>query len=106
MTRQEIESLGRAMLEEHGLPDWSARAVREDDDMGDEDDIAGYRGRCYYDERLIWVNMRYADDAHMVRQILLHEITHAILVPGTDHGQEFRAKAREIGLGSDGLVEL
>lgn len=106
MTKQKIEALGRVMLEEHGLPDWSVRAVREEDDMGDEDDIAGSRGRCYYEERLIWVNMRYADDPHMVRQILLHEITHALLAPGIHHGQEFRAKAREIGLEGDGLEEL
>jgi len=41
MTKHEIESLGQAMLEEHRLSDWAVRAVYEEDDMGDEDDIAG-----------------------------------------------------------------
>lgn len=101
MTKQEIEALGQAMLEEHGLSEWTVRAVREEDDDGDpEDDIEGSRGRCYYEEKLIWVNIRYADDALAVRQILLHEITHALLPPSTGqgHGQEFRTKAKEIGL--------
>ena len=99
MMKQEIEALGQAMLLEHGLPDWMVRAVREEDDTGDpEDDIEGSLGRCYYEEKLIWVNMRYTADALMVREILLHEIAHALLVPGTGHGQEFRAKAKEIGL--------
>jgi hypothetical protein len=99
MTKQEIEALGEAMLKEHGFSEWTVRAVREEDDTGDpEDDIAGSRGRCYYEEKLIWVNMRYADDPLLVRDILLHEITHALLGPGTGHGREFRAKAKEIGL--------
>lgn len=99
MTKQEIEALGQAMLKEYGLSDWTVRAVREEDDDGDpEDDIEGSRGRCYYGEKLIWVNVRYADDALLVRDILLHEITHALLGPGTGHGQEFRAKAKELGL--------
>jgi hypothetical protein len=27
MTKQEIEALGQAMLKEHGLPEWTVRAV-------------------------------------------------------------------------------
>ena len=97
MTKQEVEALGQVMLKEHGLADWTVRAVYEEDDTGDpEDDIEGSRGRCYYEEKLIWVNMGYADDALMVREILLHEIAHALLPPGTGHGQEFQAKVKEI----------
>lgn len=100
MTKQEIEALGQAMLKEHGLSDWRVRAVREEDDTGDpEDDIEGSRGRCYYEEKLIWVNMRYADDPTLVREILLHEIAHALLGQreGDQHGEEFRVKLRAIG---------
>jgi hypothetical protein len=101
MTKQEIEALGHAMLEEHGLSDWSVRAVYEQDDMGDEDDIAGRYGSAFHEERLIWVNMRYADDPMLVREILLHEIAHALLGQrqGDQHGEEFRVKLREIGGG-------
>jgi hypothetical protein len=101
MTKQEIEALGQAMVKEHGLSDWTVRAVYEQDDMGDEDDIAGRYGRAFHEERLIWVNMRYADDPTLVREILLHEIAHALLGrrEGDQHGKEFRVKLREIGGG-------
>ena len=101
MTKQEIEALGQAMLKEHGLPEWTVRAVYEQDDMGDEDDIAGRYGRAFHEERLIWVNMRYADDPTLVREILLHEIAHALLGQreGDQHGKEFRFKLRAIGGG-------
>jgi hypothetical protein len=101
MTKQEIEALGQAMLKEHGLPEWTVRAVYEQDDMGDEDDIAGRYGRAFHEERLIWVNMRYADDPTLVREILLHEIAHALLgqQEGDQHGEEFRFKLRAIGGG-------
>ncbi|HSY99186.1 MAG TPA: hypothetical protein VK788_06805 [Terriglobales bacterium] len=79
MTKQEIEALGQAMVKEHGLSDWTVRAVYEQDDMGDEDDIAGSYGRALHEERLIWVNMRYGDDPTLVREILLHETAHALL---------------------------
>jgi hypothetical protein len=104
MTRQEIEALGQAMLKEHGLPEWTVRAVYEQDDTGDEDDIVGSYGRAFHEEKLIWVNMRYADDPAFVREILLHEIAHALLGQreGDQHGGEFRIKLREIG---GGLVE-
>jgi hypothetical protein len=98
MTKQEIEDLGQAMLEHHGLSDWRIRAVYEEDDMGDEDDIAGSYGRTYYEEKLIWINMRYADDPTLVRKILFHEIAHALVGPceGDQHDEEFRVKLREI----------
>jgi hypothetical protein len=104
MTKQEIEALGEAMLKQHGLLDWTVRTVYEQDDMGDEDDIAGRYGRAFHEERLIWVNMRYAADPTLVREILLHEIAHALLGQreGDQHDEEFRAKLQEIG---GGLVD-
>lgn len=102
MTKQRIEALGQATLNEHGLPDRRVRAVREEDDTGDpEDDIGGRYGCVFYDERLILVNMRYSDDPMLVREILLHEITHALRGKreGDPHGDEFRRKLREIGGG-------
>lgn len=48
---------------------------------------------------MIWVNMRYADDPTLVREILLHEIAHALLGQreGDQHGEEFRFNLRAIG---------
>jgi len=95
MTRkQEIEDEGAALLAEHGLSGWRVVAVSEEDDLGDEDDIAGSRGRCLHDERVIWINLRYEDDA---RNILLHEIAHALCPNDYGHGAEWAETARRIG---------
>jgi len=98
MTKQEIEVLGQAMREEHRLSGWAVRAVYEQDDIGDEDDIAGRYGRTFHKERLIWVNMRYAENPTLVREILLHEIAHALLGQrvGDQHDATFQVKLREI----------
>jgi hypothetical protein len=97
--KQQIEALGQAMLKEHGLFDWKVAAAREEDDMYYDDEISGHYGRAFLDETLIWVNMRYADDSVLVREILLHEIAHALLGEreGDSHDEVFRAKLREIG---------
>jgi hypothetical protein len=81
MTRQEIENLGQAMLTEHGLHDWCVLGVYEEDDTGcgDEDDIGSAYGRTFFEEKLIWVDMKCADDSAFVREILLHEIAHALI---------------------------
>ena len=99
MTEHEIEALGQAMLEEHRLSHWAVRAVYEEDDMGDENDIAGTDGRALHKQRLIWVNMRYADYPTLVREILLHEIAHALLGQreGDQHDAKFQVKLRKIG---------
>jgi hypothetical protein len=104
--KQQIDALGQALLKAHGLFDWKVAAVREEDDMGDDDDIAGSYGCAFHDDKLVWVNMRYADDPMLVREILLHEIAHALLGQreGDSHDEVFRAKLREIG-GDRNLVD-
>jgi|SRR4051794_33507060 hypothetical protein len=107
MTKQEIETLGQHEMNEHGLSDWKMCAVYEEDDIGDEDDIAGTYGRAFLEEKLIWVNMRYADNSTLVREILLHEIAHALIGQreGDQHGQEFWVKLREIGGSVDPIAD-
>jgi hypothetical protein len=97
--KQQIEALGQAMLKKHGLFDWKVAAAREEDDMYYDDEISGHYGLAFLDEKLIWVNMRYADDPVLIREILLHEIAHALLGEreGDSHDEVFRAKLREIG---------
>jgi hypothetical protein len=99
MTRQEIENLGQAMLTEHGLHDWCVLGVYEEDDTGcgDEDDIGSAYGRTFFEEKLIWVDMKCADDSAFVREILLHEIAHALI--GEREGCARRC-VRTIGTGA------
>jgi len=49
--------------------------------------------------RLTSLNHSFTLDPMLVREILLHEITHALLGKheGDPHGEEFRAKLRDIG---------
>ena len=88
MTKQEIEALGKVMLEDHGLRDCGVRAVCEEDDTGDpEDDIGGRYGCAFYEERLIWVNMRYADDPTVLLEACLFRAT----------GSDALSKTRRLG---------
>jgi hypothetical protein len=109
MTRAEVETLGSTILRLAGLDGWRVRGVYERDDVGDEDDIAGSRGRCYFDEQLIWINMRYARDEQEVRQILAHEIAHARVGPREAHDRAFEDEwermKRICARGSDGKGE-
>ena len=95
--REQIEEKGRALLARFGLEDWKVALVYEEDDQGDEDDIRGSYGRCHIDERLIWINGRYAGSPESVEEVLRHEIAHALLQGGADHGPEFIEMARKVG---------
>jgi hypothetical protein len=66
MAQAEVEALGSGMLRAARLDGRRVRGVYERDDLGDEDDIAGSRGRCYLGGRLIWINMRYRRDERKV----------------------------------------
>jgi hypothetical protein len=72
------------MLAERGLEGWEVRGAHE------EDDISGRYGHCFFEEKLIWVNMRYAGGKSLVYEILRHEIAHA-LSGKASHGPAFRA---------------
>jgi hypothetical protein len=100
-----MPDLGADLLAKFGLDGWKVIVVREEDDMGDEDDIAGRYGCCFLDDKLIWVNSRYADLPELVEDIIRHEITHALL-QSTDHGPMFVEMARHIGLQMRDGVEI
>lgn len=91
------EARGAALLAEFGLEGWKVVVVHEDDDLGDDDDIRGSYGRCYLDEKLIWINGRYAGSPELVEDILRHEIAHALLGGGAEHGPEFQEMAARCG---------
>lgn len=56
-------------------------------------------GKCDYNNRLILLSSRLTavNEAERVRDVILHEIAHAIVGPRLGHGQEWAAKAKEIG---------
>ncbi|HUJ30701.1 MAG TPA: SprT-like domain-containing protein [Candidatus Acidoferrum sp.] len=92
-----VETRAAALLSQFGLENWKVVVVYEEDDLGDEDDIRGSYGRCYFSDKLIWVNGGYADSPELVDEIVRHEIAHALLGGGADHGPEFVAMAKKVG---------
>jgi hypothetical protein len=91
------ENRGRVLLKRFGLEGWKVIVVHEQHDTGDDDDIRGSYGRCIFDDKLIWVNGRYAGSPELVEDIIRHEIAHALLQGGADHGLEFVEMARKVG---------
>lgn len=81
--------MGRALLEEHGLADWSL-----------EFDRARTRaGVCRPALRRIGLSapLTRLHPAEEVRDTLLHEIAHALVGPGHGHDETWRRQAAEIG---------
>lgn len=81
--------LGRELMAQHGIGDWTLafdRAKRR-------------AGMCRYDTRTISIS-RHLTELHSeadVRDTLLHEIAHALVGPGQGHGPTWRKVARSLG---------
>ncbi|MFY9262740.1 MAG: SprT family zinc-dependent metalloprotease [Actinomycetaceae bacterium] len=81
--------LGRALMDAHGLADWTLVFDR-----------AKKRAGCTrFSERVISLSRpitELCDDAE-VRETILHEIAHALVGPRHNHDAVWRAKCAEIG---------
>ncbi|HWK21144.1 MAG TPA: SprT-like domain-containing protein [Microbacteriaceae bacterium] len=86
-------SYARALLERHGLHDWTVGLDRARTRLGN----------CREDTRSITISRTFAERATEsdLEQVLLHEIAHALV--GARHGHDgvWLRKAREIGLRAD-----
>jgi hypothetical protein len=87
-----MQARGRAMLVQHSLDGWQCHAtnLRHRPDGSDDGDD----GSCDHEEKLIRVDFHVGRD---FRQVMLHEIAHALVGPGQRHGQTWRDKALAIG---------
>lgn len=87
------ERTARALMDEHGLHDWTFGFDR-----------ARVRaGACHFGDRRITLS-RVLTAAHgeaEVRETVLHEIAHALVGPRHGHDQVWRARARAIGASGD-----
>jgi hypothetical protein len=90
--KSDVEELADRLLAEHGLADqgwtfaWSSRFTR-------------VLARTEYRDRVVRFSLPDAesDGPENVRQILLHEIAHALAGHAAQHGPAWRATARSIG---------
>ena len=85
----EVARQARALMDEHGLHEWTFRfsAAR------------GRLGECRERERLIRLSRRHAvnGDPREVRDTILHEIAHALAGARARHGPAWKAIAKRIG---------
>ena len=89
-------AMGRALLREHGLEDWTLTTDR----------AKRRAGACRFGRRQISISepvTRLHDEAE-VRDTLLHEIAHALVGPQHGHDGVWRAKALEIGCSGERCV--
>ncbi len=96
MDTREAVRLGEALVRQH-LPDegWTVgldRAVRR-------------AGACHYDDRRITVSRLLVEraDEPEVRQVVLHEVAHALAGHAAGHGPAWRAVAASVGASASRL---
>ena len=89
-------SLGRRLLREHGLDDWTIVADR----------AKTRAGVCRFARRQIGISapITTLHEETEVLDTILHEIAHALVGPQHGHDSVWRAKAREIGCTGDRCV--
>lgn len=81
--------LARALLDEHGLRDWTVALDR----------AKTRAGATHFRRRRITLSgpLTRAHDEPLVRDTILHEVAHALVGPAHGHDRVWKAKAREIG---------
>lgn len=85
----------RELMDKHGLQDWKLEWC---------DHMENASGRCFFAPKVIVLDRFDVLDtaARNIREIILHEIAHALVGPDVDsHGQEWWEKLLEIG--GDGI---
>lgn len=108
MTGFETEILGRRELERAGLvrKGWRVRVVDDDRLLYpfDPDPILPILGRTFPIEREVRLSITFVQDngVEAVREILLHEVAHAIADVGAGHGPQWKLAA--VGIGASGKV--
>ncbi|GGK56514.1 SprT-like domain-containing protein [Ornithinimicrobium pekingense] len=79
----------RALMDEHGLHDWTF----------DFDRARVRAGACHFSDRRITLSraLAAAQEEAEVRETVLHEVAHALVGPRHGHDRVWRARARAIG---------
>jgi hypothetical protein len=87
MNLEEAEILAKKLLKQHGLKDWNFGFCR----------AQCYYGICYFGtkEILLAKNFVLRNNEHHVRNIMIHEIAHAII--GPTHNKHWEQKCIELG---------
>lgn len=89
MNFDRLTSLARILMDRHGLHEWGF----------DFDDHVSRFGLCNHTTRTITMSYLLValNSEETCKQVLLHEIAHALVGPAREHGFLWRMKAIEIG---------
>ena len=89
MTEEEVKDLAMKLMAEHGLSDWTLRMDR----------AVRRFGRCSEATKTIIVSgpISALNGEPQVRDVLLHEIAHALVGAEAKHGPAWKAMATELG---------
>jgi len=98
MTESQVSTLARTLMAEHGLhyPQWTFRMGRPKKALGFCQWFKGSRGHDAIGQIVFSKHfLHIANDK--IKDVILHEIAHAIAGHKADHGPEWRMVCREIG---------
>ncbi|WP_043534533.1 SprT-like domain-containing protein [Actinomyces polynesiensis] len=89
MRREDARSLARALMDAHGLQEWTFRFDR----------ARRRAGACTHATRTISLSAPLVDlyDEEAVRGVILHEVAHALVGDSHHHDEVWRRCARRIG---------
>ena len=90
MTFQEKMTIGKTLLNKHGLSDWQLNIENINNPLRFKLHIAepfGVDGGCSFENQTIYVDSMCAD--RKFRQTVLHEIAHALTPNDHNHGAEW-----------------
>lgn len=86
--------LYRELADKHGLEEWTIQLDKR---------ASTRAGVCRYRSKTLGLSKWFIEQAPVaeIRNVILHEIAHALVGPGKGHGPIWKAKAREIGCTGD-----
>ena len=89
MRLEDADRLARRLIEQHRLGDWQFGFNRRKRSLG----------LCWYERRRIELSIHFAarHEEAEVRDVILHEIAHALAGPKAAHGPKWRTICRAIG---------
>tara|TARA_R100000656_G_C3921707_1_gene123011 strand:+ start:79 stop:573 length:495 start_codon:yes stop_codon:yes gene_type:complete len=81
--------LARELMEKHKLDGWKLKF----------DESKSHLGQCRYSEKSIYLSILYTEinNYKIIRNVILHEIAHALAGSGHGHNRIWRTIARSIG---------
>ena len=104
---KELRAYGRKLIDDHGLRGWefSVENCQNPFRSGADNGVNGF---CNHLEKLIAIDNKYLGHPRAARQVILHEIAHALLGPAYrvfgGHGPKFCKLARKLGCRTDVTV--